>query len=61
MITGIGTPNSHNRIPRPIISSSNEYEEETQHGVAGSCAKTVLRDGTFCDLRIFGSNAWGSE
>ncbi|WP_177233991.1 hypothetical protein [Bradyrhizobium sp. cf659] len=28
MITGIGTPNSHNKIPRPIAFSSNRIVEE---------------------------------
>ncbi|WP_426417990.1 hypothetical protein [Bradyrhizobium genosp. A] len=32
MITGIGTPNSHNKIPRPIASSSIHVVEERTQG-----------------------------
>jgi hypothetical protein len=32
MITGIGTPSSHNKIPRPIASSSNHIVERKRAG-----------------------------
>jgi hypothetical protein len=35
-ITGIGTPSIHNRIPRPIISSSDAIEKKTRDAVTGS-------------------------
>jgi hypothetical protein len=42
MITGIGTPSNHNRIPRPIISSSKYIEEKTRDVAASSCAEKNL-------------------
>lgn len=40
MITGIGTPSSHNKIPRPIASSSIHVLEERTPG-AGACSSRV--------------------
>src|SRR3954453_10588052 len=42
MITGIGTPSIHNKIPRPIVSSSNcIVEERTLRAGAGSRGKAL--------------------
>jgi hypothetical protein len=35
MITGIGTPNSHNNIPRPILVSSTTSIESAKHQSKG--------------------------
>jgi hypothetical protein len=40
MITGIGTPNNHNKIPRPILASSDtSIEEKTCGRIDGSYAQ----------------------
>lgn len=45
MITGIGTPSSHNKIPRPIASSSiHVVKERTQGAKACSCGESVTSD-----------------
>jgi hypothetical protein len=43
MITGIGTPNSHNKTPRPmLVSSTNSTEGRTWERVSCSCAKAGI-------------------
>jgi hypothetical protein len=43
MITGIGTPNIHNKIPRPIASSSNCIVEERTLGAGAGSSKKLYQ------------------
>jgi hypothetical protein len=43
MITGIGTPNSQSKIPRPIIASLNSDDSRTRGGWRSSDAGYVKR------------------
>jgi hypothetical protein len=46
MITGIGTPNSQSKIPRPIVSSMNlcmERERNRERDVPAEQLKAVFR------------------
>src|SRR5471032_2203015 len=43
MITGIGTPNSQSKIPRPITASLNSDDSRTRAGVRSSNAGCVKR------------------
>jgi hypothetical protein len=52
MITGMGTPSSQSRIPRPIVSSSRFIEGKTRDVMAGSCAEKKPGEGTFYDSGI---------
>jgi hypothetical protein len=52
MITGMGTPSNHNKIPRPIISSSKYIEEKTRGVAASSCAEKNLARRNVYDFGI---------
>lgn len=44
MITGIGTPSSHSRSPRPILASSKStFEKRTQAVCDRSCRRSGRR------------------
>lgn len=67
MITGIGTPSSHNKIPRPIASSSNRIVERKNAGGEGLFLRRrpyqwpVFGIETHGSAGAFGSPFWSSS